>query len=625
MEARQTLPKLVIASIFPLQTLKDVNPELHQDLENDLDQLLHWLQPKQHNSIEMSYAEPLPRTKVAAKRCLRTQPQQLDFMKLWINSIRLDLEDRLPKDLDLFTALEAVWQLRSFYAKQLSHMKLSNLANDSFLRGLYSLFIKYLLQQHLLDQLEQHVRDSLFEGLSLQLKTLSSIGMDATLRQIVVKVTVEKICSHLTEVCLGQWNTPVLHDLEKWLRLELYPSFSLGCGSKYACASSSDLVQIARDELVLLRIKEIFDMVTQFPESIVALQELRECLALDVDRFQSLAHHRAKIVDVFIDDCSQRLLHLGTNTTDVIIVYTKTIKAFLMIDPTGVLLDKVVRPIRQYLSTRSDLVQQVVNGMLDLNPDTNPLVELAQELQINEPPSAAPIDDLTDLKWNPDPIDALPDFRRGKISDVLEALVSIYDLASVFTEELTGIFGNRLLQWDKYSLEDIDDITRLLKARFGSNEFSSLDVMIKDVHDSNNLNSQLGGAGMELTILSKMYWPSIEQKMENEQKFNVPIEDRFKQFTEGFINAKPGRDLELLPSMGTVSLDLEFDGVLKSFTVTPAQATVIEIFDEEQDGLSLPTVILTTGLSEYVASQALKFWVDASILSNKNGVYKVIE
>lgn len=132
MAARQTLPKLVIASIFPLQTLRDVNPELHQDLENDLDQLLHWLQPKQHSGIEMSYAEPLPRTKVAAKRCLRTQPQQLDFMKLWINSIRLDLEGRLPKDLDLFTALDAVWQLRSFYVKQLSHMKLTNLANDSF-------------------------------------------------------------------------------------------------------------------------------------------------------------------------------------------------------------------------------------------------------------------------------------------------------------------------------------------------------------------------------------------------------------------------------------------------------------------------------------------------------------
>lgn len=625
MSARPTLPKLLIASIFPSPTLRDVNPEQHHELENDLDQLLHWLQPNHQNGVDMSHAEPLPRTKVAAKRCLRTQPQQLDFMKLWINSIRLDLDNRFPQNLDLFTTLDAVWQLRSFYVKQLTHMKLSNLANDTFLRGLYALFTKYLLHPHLLDQLEQHIRNSLFEGLSVQLKTLSAIGMDATLRQIVVKVTVEKICSHLTSICLGQWSTPVLHDLEKWLRLELYPSFSLGCGSKYACASSNDLIQIARDELVLLRIKEIFDMVTLYPQSTVALQELRECLALDVDRFQSLAHHRAKIVDVFISKCGQRLLQLGTNTTDVIIVYTKTIKAFLMIDPTGVLLDKVVRPIRQYLSTRTDLVQQVVNGMLDLNPDTNPLVELAQELQINEPPSAAPIDDLTDLKWNPDPIDALPDFRKGKIADVLEALVSIYDLSSVFTKELTEIFGNRLLQWDQYSLEDIEDITRLLKARFGPNEFSSLDVMIKDVHDSNELNEELKSSGMELTILSRMYWPSIEQKQETEQSFNVPIEDKFKMYTNGFNEAKPGRDLQLIPSMGSVTLDLEFEGSTRTFTVTPAQATVIEVFDEEQDELSISTIVLTTGLSDYVASQALKYWVNASVLSVKNGIYKVIE
>ncbi|KAF3991637.1 hypothetical protein FT663_01436 [Candidozyma haemuli var. vulneris] len=625
MSARPTLSKSVIASVFPSQTLRDVNPESHQDLENDLDQLLHWLQPSHEGTIDPSQAEPSPRTKVATRRCLRTQSQQLDFMKLWINSIRLDLTDRFPPDQDLFTALDTVWQLRSFYVKQLTHMKLSALANDSFLRGLFALFTKYLSQQHFLEQLEIHVRDSLFDGPSVKLKTLSAIGMDATLRQIVVKVTVAKICTHLRTVCRGQWSSPVLHDLEKWLRLELYPSFSLGCGSKYACASSNDLVQIARDELVSLRVKEIFSMVSSYPSSFVALQELRECLALDADRFQSLAHHRAKIVDVFIDECGQRLLHSGTNTTDVIITYMKTIKAFLLIDPTGVLLDKVVRPIRQYLSTRPDLVQQVVNGMLDLNPDTNPLVELAHELQANQPPSAAPIDDLTDLKWNPDPIDALPDFRRGKISDVLEALVSIYESSSVFTEELTSIFGERLLQWDKYSLEDIEHVTTLLKARFGPNEFSALDVMIKDVHDSKELNSKFNKSGMEVTILSKMYWPSIGQKQENEQKFTVPIQDKFTRYTESFNKAKPGRDLHLLPSLGTVTLDLEFEGKLKSFTVTPTQATVIEVFDEEDDGLSLSLITMSTGLSEYAATQALKYWVDASVLSVSNGIYKVIE
>lgn len=625
MSARPTLPKLVIALIFPLQTLRDVNPELHDDLENDLDQLLHWLQPSHTSDIDLSQAEPLPRTKVAARRCLRTQSQQLGFMKLWINSIQVDLAQRFPKDTDLFTALDLVWKLRSFYVKQLTHLKLSSLANDVFLRGLFALFAKYLLQPHYINELEQHVRDCLFEGLSVQLKTLPSINMDSILREIVVKVTVEKICSHLRSACVGQWTTPVLHELEKWLRLELYPSFSLGCGSKYACASSNDLVQIARDELVLLRIKEVYDMVALYPRSITALQELRECLALDSDRFQSLAHHRSKIVSVFIDHCEQRLLHLGSNTTDVIITYTKTIKSFLLIDPTGVLLDKVVRPMRQYLTTRPDLVQQVVNGMLDTNQETNPLWELAQTLQRNEPPVAAPIDDLTDLKWNPDPIDALPDFRRGEVSDVLEALISIFDLPTVFIERLTDIFGDRLLNWDQYSLEEVEQFTELLKARFGANEFSALDVMIKDVQSSKDLSAKLNTSGLEMTILSRMYWPSISQKLASEPKLTIPVQNHFENYTKAFEEIKPGRSLTLFPSLGSVTLDLEFEGGMKSFTVTPAQATVIELFDDEHDSLSLNTITLSTGLSDYAASQALKFWVDASVLSLENGAYKVKE
>lgn len=622
---RPTLPRLVIALVFPVQILGDINPELHHDLENDLGQLLQWLQPNHLDGVDLNRAEPLPRTKVAVRRCLRTQSQQLDFMKLWINSIRVDLKNRLPQDIDLFGALEIVWQLQSFYVKQLTHMKLSSLADDAFMRSLCALFNNFLLQPHLIHQLEQHIRSSLFKGPSLQLKTFAAVGMDTKLRQIVVKVTVEEICRHLASLCVGQWSTPVLYDLEKWLRLELYPSFSLGCSSKYACASSNDLIQIARDELVLLRIKEIYEMVQLYPHSVTALQELRECLALDSDRFQSLAHHRAKIVDVFINCCDQRLLHLGTNTVDVIIMYTKVIKSFLTIDPTGVLLDKVVRPIRKYLSTRSDFVQQVVHGMLDLNAETNSLVELAQELQKNDPPTLAPIDILSDPKWNPDPIDALPDFKKGEVSDVLQALVSIYDLPSVFTEELTSIFGERLLKWNEYSLEDIEHTTDLLKSRFGRNEFNCLDVMIKDVHDSNKLNSRLSHPGMELTILSRMYWPSVCQKLDSEKGFAIPVQDKFEKYTHSFEEVKPGRTLHLHPSLGTVELDLEIKGEMRKFEVTPSQATVIELFDEEEEGLSLALVTLSTQLPEYVATQALNFWVDASILSVNNGIYKVIE
>jgi anaphase-promoting complex subunit 2 len=45
----------------------------------------------------------------------------------------------------------------------------------------------------------------------------------------------------------------------------------------------------------------------------------------------------------------KRLLHPGADTLVIIAQYISTIKAFRMLDPPGVLLDKVARPIQRYL------------------------------------------------------------------------------------------------------------------------------------------------------------------------------------------------------------------------------------------------------------------------------------
>lgn len=131
----------------------------------------------------------------------------------------------------------------------------------------------------------------------------------------------------------------------------------------------------------------------------------------------------------FILCCHENLLHAGANTVDVITSYTKTIKSFLLIDPKGVLLDKVVRPIRRYLKTRDDVIVKLVHGMLDVS-ESNKLRDLALELNSTEKFNTAAqikdgIEDSLDLNWVPDPIDALPDFKRGRVSDTIESLLSI--------------------------------------------------------------------------------------------------------------------------------------------------------------------------------------------------------
>ena len=47
--------------------------------------------------------------------------------------------------------------------------------------------------------------------------------------------------------------------------------------------------------------------------------------------------------------CATRLLHPGADTLVIITQYISTIEAFRLLDPPGVLLDKVSRPIQKYL------------------------------------------------------------------------------------------------------------------------------------------------------------------------------------------------------------------------------------------------------------------------------------
>ena len=92
----------------------------------------------------------------------------------------------------------------------------------------------------------------------------------------------------------------------------------------------------------------------------------------------------------------------------------------MIIDPKGVLLDKVVRPIRKYLKTREDIIIKLVRGLLDNSPE-NELIELARELRApnkyrsKSHHSKDLLEDLLDLNWVPDPVDALPDFKMGKL------------------------------------------------------------------------------------------------------------------------------------------------------------------------------------------------------------------
>lgn len=91
--------------------------------------------------------------------------------------------------------------------------------------------------------------------------------------------------------------------------------------------------------------------------SLAAVEDLKQCLANTGDH--------AKLVESFRDALQQRLLTAGAATTDILLQYISTIKALRTLDPTGVVLEAVGEPIKEYLRGRKDTIRCIVTMLTD--------------------------------------------------------------------------------------------------------------------------------------------------------------------------------------------------------------------------------------------------------------------
>lgn len=171
---------------------------------------------------------------------------------------------------------------------------------------------------------------------------------------------------------------------------------------------------------------------------------------------------------------SHRLLQPGASTVEILQVYISLIRSFSLLDSKGVLLDKVARPIRRYLKDREDTVKVIVTGLLaDTEDDDGEpavstgdvLVELAIELNRASEIAAHHADDDADLDWDdmnwtPNPIDAAPDYKKSKGSDVVGSLISLFDSKDVFVKEFQNIMGERLLKKDFDKVKEVSVVMR---------------------------------------------------------------------------------------------------------------------------------------------------------------------
>ncbi|EFQ99046.1 anaphase-promoting complex subunit 2 [Nannizzia gypsea CBS 118893] len=308
--------------------------------------------------------------------------------------------------------------------------------------------------------------------------------------------------------------------------------------------------EIAVTRLAALRISELFDIVVEWDASSGAIEDLKSYTTNPMTRLY--------LSSMFNTAIFQRLLHPGASTVEILQLYISIIRALTQLDPRGVLLDRVARPIRRYLRERDDTVKVIVNGLLadvseakdQENTDPNTLMELAIELTSARQASLRNDSgelDWDDMNWVPDPVDAVVDYKRSKQSDVIGSMITLFDSKEVFVKELQDTLCGRLLSKSGTFDQEVS-VLELLKVRFGESALQACEVMLRDSLDSKRIDTvirtdkgldQGPTTDIHAKILSRLYWPELQ-----EQEFKIPAEITSLQekYSAGFESLKPSRN-----------------------------------------------------------------------------------
>ncbi|KAI9671624.1 MAG: hypothetical protein M1829_004629 [Trizodia sp. TS-e1964] len=515
------------------------------------------------------------------------------------------------------------------------------------------------------------------QKLLVQMVRLQKVGLGSDRAERIFGEVMNKLMGeHIHKSYTGDWYSTgsVSNHLRDWIenkfsRLGLEVLHQLnGSKSDISFRDVGKMQEMAIAKLGRLRVGELFDIVVEWNATVSAVEDLKLYI-------NSLSR-RTELTRTFTDLLNQRLLHPGASTIQILQAYISIIRAFTHLDPKGVLLDRVARPIRRYLRERDDTVNVIVTGLLantldeegePFEPNGEVLVELAHELNYA---SQLAIDaendegmDYMDLSWMPEPADAEPHYNSLKGSKIIGSIVSLFEPRETFIREFQKLLANRLLKKNS-SLDDFEREIRVLeflKAQFGEGSLQACEVMLRDLLDSKRVDLTLrndelpipSGHVMEVSpsslaimprlqakILSRLYWPSL-----HDEPFQVPfqIAQLQMEYEKGYENLKQSRKLNWLNLLGQVTVEIDLEDRLVTEECSTWQATVISAF-QHQNGLDLEPATegskskasaiqksanqLSLQLSMPIAlvRNALTFWVNKQVIRHiHDDIYEALE
>lgn len=407
----------------------------------------------------------------------------------------------------------------------------------------------------------------------------------------------------------------------------------------------AQLEYIASECFIHVRMKELFDLTTDYPDSLPAIRELSVAL----ERTGRLWY--AQLSVEWRNALVSRLLHPGAETSQIIEVYISTIKVLRAMDPSGELLQVVTQPVREYLHGRTDTIRCIITSLTDeenggelyeelRRHDAKPLEEaqLDEDDDNDEPPT---------FDWEP-----LPSIlkRRGVISgqvgrvtsssrrsgDILAMLVGIYGSKELFVKEYSIMLADKLLGNLEFDTDKDVHNLELLKLRFGEASLHQCEVMVKDIDDSKRIQSNIhstlhthdrrGDFGdppvVDAAIVSHIFWPALQRE---EMKYHPTIKSKVDEFSIEYAKLKNPRRLIWMKQLGSVEIEVETyetdaDGNLvshiKEVSCTPAHANLLAYFEDRSEWTS-KALSIETKMSEDMVRKRMGFWVNQRVVQSK--------
>ncbi|GIZ38279.1 hypothetical protein CKM354_000169900 [Cercospora kikuchii] len=304
--------------------------------------------------------------------------------------------------------------------------------------------------------------------------------------------------------------TSCVQRLRTWVHDRMLPTLEKAvttlAGKQTMRLPTQQFVSAAVNTFGRLRTSALFDYVSTWPASQGALLDIKEYLHANG------ASEKAYLCASFSEQIHRRLFHAGASTTEILGVYINVIHVFRLLDPRGVLLEKVAIPIRNYLRSREDTVSTIAASFLVDTRNTEPsehdhdkicfaVAEAVNNTQDygNYEEAGRGGNDLHWLQknWMPDPIDAGPNWKSSKSDDIVAYIIGLFEPED-FVKAFSTALGQHLLQTkDRRYFKEIS-VVELLKTRLEPGMLQHAEVMLKDMQESAILNRRLNPGDQEI-------------------------------------------------------------------------------------------------------------------------------